>query len=325
MTIDASAEAAFQEAQRIRPRWNEKAPDLDARRDRAQALFVQAAEAGHLGALRELADAGPEGFPFAVTLAKRGETNPLVSALTSGDHDVEVYRGVLAAARAGEPWAQLAVAGVYDLGMADARTGVLVATLPDGFGWLPAAADPEAEARVWVERARAAGWAPAHLFLAFADRFDAPDRALESLKAALASADDLTPEARARGRKLLPRLLDDLDAAWPERIAAWRVLADDDDGEALAWLGDRYRLGDGVEGDVAAARALYERAAAAADVDGCRELARMCEAGVAGPVDEDRARALYEQAAELGADAFSRDRLAGKYGLTWYARGPDER
>lgn len=37
--------------------------------------------------------------------------------------------------------------------------------------------------------------------------------------------------------------------------------------------------------------------------------------------DLPRARELYERAAELGGDAFSRDRLATRFGLSWYARG----
>jgi TPR repeat protein len=64
---------------------------------------------------------------------------------------------------------------------------------------------------------------------------------------------------------------------------------------------------------------MFEQAAAAGAVDGLRELGRMCEKGIAGPVDTARARALYEEAAELFGDAFSRDRLVSAFGLTWYA------
>ncbi|HMV67626.1 MAG TPA: hypothetical protein PKA64_12310, partial [Myxococcota bacterium] len=74
--------------------------------------------------------------------------------------------------------------------------------------------------------------------------------------------------------------------------------------------------------DPASARSWYERAAAAGSVEACRELGRMCEEGIGGAVDEDRARALYEQAAELGGDVYARRRLVERFGLSWYG-GPD--
>lgn len=322
-----SPEALLLEARRIQPRWNEDAPDLDERHARARALFVQAAEAGHFGAIEALAGGGEGCFPWAVRLARAGDVGELVSALTSGDHPVSLAREVLTAADADEPWAQLAVAGVYDLGMENTATGVLVATQPDGFGWLPAAADPRAEARRRAERALAAGpdYAPAALWLAFADRYDAPAQALAFLTVALADLAALPPGSRAQAKKLLPELLEETGAEWDAQFAARRALAASGDAEAQAWLGDRYRTGEGVAADAVAARGYYEPAAAAGDVDACRELGRMCEAGEGGPVDEDRARELYERAAEFGADPFSRDRLAEKFGLAFFARTPDER
>lgn len=316
-------EALFDEARRIQPRWNETGPDVDARHDRAHALMVRAAEAGHLPALEALADGGAGCFPWAVRLARRGDVGPLVSALTSGDHPVELAREVLDAAESDEPWAQLAVAAVYALGMVHVPTGVLIATQPDGFGWLPAVPDPPAEARRRSNRALATGWAPAALRLAFADRLDDPARALASLMVALADSASLLPKDRNRAKALLPLLLEASGADPARTLEVRRTLAAAGDAASQAWLGDRYRRGEGVPVDPAAARALYESAAGAGDVDACRELGHMCETGEGGPIDEARARALYERAAELGADAFARDRLVEKFGLTWYARTPE--
>lgn len=68
----------------------------------------------------------------------------------------------------------------------------------------------------------------------------------------------------------------------------------------------------------AAAVERIARAAEAGHLEAMRSLAQ----GLGGA---ERARTLYEQAAELGNDAFSRDRLAERFGLSGYARGPDER
>lgn len=76
------------------------------------------------------------------------------------------------------------------------------------------------------------------------------------------------------------------------------------------WAQQATEAGDVRVVDRVGARALHERAVFGGDVDGLRELGRMCEEGLGGPVDRDRARALYESAAEVGADPFERRRLA---------------
>lgn len=324
MNEQVTPEELFEQGRTALPSWNDKGPDRETRRADAVALITRAAEAGHAGAMDMLAGplGGEQGFDWAVRLAKMGETRPLGSALTNGDWPVEQPLAVLEAARQGEPWAQLAVGEVYGSGMEDTETGVLVATVDGAYGWLPGVPDPAAEGRVWVERAAAAGWAPASLSLAEDDRFEQPERALAHLREALGGA--LLPEQRSRAARHLPTLLDRCDAPFADRLAAYRDLADRGDGEALSWIADRLRLGDGLPHDVEAARALYERAAEAGAVDASRELGRMFEEGIGGPQDDTRARELYEQAAELGNDSFSRDRLAEKYGLGFYARGPGE-
>jgi TPR repeat protein len=75
--------------------------------------------------------------------------------------------------------------------------------------------------------------------------------------------------------------------------------------------------------DVTRARAMYEAPAADGHVDACRELAKLLEKGRGGPADRERARELYERAAELGADLYSRRRLVKAFGLEWYAPGRD--
>lgn len=322
MVDDPSPEQLFQEGRRLLPSWNDKGPDVEARHERAVATFTRAAEGGHLGAVQMLADGlgGERSIDWAIVLARQGEAGPLVSNLTDGDSPPERCLAVLEAARGGEPWAQHAVGSVYGLGMVDVATGVPTATRDGAYGWLPGVPDPDGEARRWLERAAAAGWAPASLSLAEDDRFEFPERALEHLRVALRGAETLTEQQRARAARHLAKLLDEVEAPLPERIEAWRALVEAGDDDAMAWLGDRYRLGEGVPLDLPRARELYERGAEAGSVDACRELGRMLEEGLGGPADDDRARELYERAAELGADPFSRDRLAEKYGLSWYAR-----
>lgn len=316
-------ELLFQAGRQRLPSWQDKAPRKAQRRAEAIALLRRAAEAGHEAALDLVAGVDSErGFEWAVIAAKRGEPRHLTSRMTMEEHAADGL-AVLEAARAGEPWAMFAVGLVYGMGMEDTETGELVATRDGAWGWLPGVADPEAESVRWIARAADAGSAEAALALATdLHRADDPHAALH--RARQAAAGSLSPKRRARAAALIARLLDELEAPMAERLALYEQLAEAGDDDALVWLGERYRDGDGVARDVTRARALFERAAALASVDGLRELGRMCEAGIGGPADELRARECYEQAAELGADPFSRDRLATRFGLTWYARAADE-
>ncbi|MCK6503573.1 hypothetical protein L6R53_09270 [Myxococcota bacterium] len=320
-------DALYKEGFALLPRWREEGPDLEARRQRAMATLRQAGEAGSLDAavyLASAAETAEERLRWAEAAARVGDARPLSTLVSNGDHPPWCGQRLLAAARDGQPWAQVALAAVYGSGMVFTDTGVEVATVEGAWGWLPAVADPDAEARRWWERAAAAGFAPAHLALAHEDKVEAPQAALDHVRAALA-AGTLHPGHRAQAQGLLLRLLDRLDVALEERIAVRRGLAEAGDGPSATWLGDHHRKGQGLPKDLAAARAWYERGAAQADVDALRELGKLCEKGQGGPKDLDRARALYEQAAELGADRYARDRLVKRFGLQWYARGPGER
>lgn len=317
--METTADALFRQGFSMLPRWGDDGPDADRRHAAALEVITRAAEAGSVEAMEHLAGAAetPEArFSWAVAAAKPGEYGELATLCTNGDNPPWCGERLLEAARAGEPWAALALAAVYGAGLEDAE-GVLVATVDGAWGWLPGVADPEAEARAWRERAAAGGDARAHLALALEGRFDAPDRALASARAAIA-AGGLLPKALRRAGTLLVELLDRVEAPLPERIAAREGLAEGGHAESAAWLGDHHRRGEGVPADLARARAWYERAAAAGDVDGLRELGKLCETGKGGPKDLERARALYEQAAELGGDAYARRRLVKKFGLAWY-------
>lgn len=73
--------------------------------------------------------------------------------------------------------------------------------------------------------------------------------------------------------------------------------------------------------DVIGAPSMYEAPAEGGQVDACRELAKLLEKDRGGPAARERARELYERAAELGADPYSRRRLVKAFGLEWYAPG----
>lgn len=300
------------------PAWGDDGPDADARYAEAVALITRAAEAGHQDAIEQLADGlgGAQALDWAIVLAKAGDVGPLVSILTDSDWPAERLGAVLVAARGGAPWAQLAVGEVYGLGMRDAQG--LVAERDGGWGWLPGVAHPAAEARAWLERAAAAGWAAAALGLAFdLERAD-PGRALAHLRAAMRPDAQLTTKQRRMIPRLLAGLLARSGAPLAECFAAYEALAAAGDADALTWLADHHARGDGVPADMARARALYEAAAAAGHPGASRELGRIFEEGRGVPVDDARAQALYAQAAELGNDTFARERLAEKYGLVWY-------
>ncbi|HNC99137.1 MAG TPA: hypothetical protein PKW90_23585, partial [Myxococcota bacterium] len=173
----------YEEGLTLLPGWTESGPEADARHERGRALILLAAEAGYRPAMVMMAHgmAKEASFSWAVRLAQRGELNELATALTDSDFPVEEQRQVLAAAKTGEPWAQVAVGMVYGNGMQDMATGEMVATQPDGYGWLPAAPDPEKESEKWLEAAADSGWAPALLHLAYHYRLTAPQRAVEAL------------------------------------------------------------------------------------------------------------------------------------------------
>jgi len=312
----------FAEGMRALPVWNDAGADRDERRARAVSLITRAAAAGHIEAMERLARGldSARALDWSIALARLGDASDLVMALTNGSASSERCLGVLDAARLGEPWAELAVGGVYRLGMRSAATQELIATTENGYGWLPATPDPDAEGRSWIERAAARGWAAASLDLASADLAASPAQGLDHMRSALRDGGVLTPKQRKHAMRLHADLLERSNAPIAERIAAREPLADSGDADSIAWLGDRYRLGEGVDRDLARARALYERGVAGNSVDACRELGRMCEEGLGGEPDSSRARELYELAAEQGADAFSRDRLAEKFGLAFYAR-----
>lgn len=317
------AEQLFKEGLALLPTWG--APEDPAATAQGLAMIRQAAQAGYVPAMVALANGRDRGagFAWAVKAAQRGDASALQSALTNRDWPVEGPLGVLAAAQAGEPWAQLAVSRVYTMGMRY-RDGTLVATLPLGFGWLPGVPDPDAEGHRLLEAAAEAGWPPALLYLAIALEQSDPPRALELAARANATWGDLADRDRAFGRSLYLRLLDRTEAPMATRLEAYGALAAAGDMAAQTWLAERYRRGDGVPKDLARARALYEPAADAGEVVACRELAKLLEKGGGGPADRARAQALYEEAAELGADRYSRKRLATAFGLSWYATGGPE-
>jgi TPR repeat protein len=216
-------------------------------------------------------------------------------------------------ARAGEPWALLALGSIYGMGMCYADTGVNVATVDGAYGWLPAVKDPDAEGLLLKRRAAEAGFAPASFTLAL-DKSHTAAEAPAHVQAALAG--ELPPKHRTRAQKLVGELLERVEAPIEEQLAVRRNLAEAGDSASAAWIGDCYRRGNGVPKDLAEARRWYERAGG--EVSALRELGKLWEKGQGGPKDLDRARALYEEAAELGADPWCRKRLAEKFGLTWY-------
>jgi TPR repeat protein len=73
-------------------------------------------------------------------------------------------------------------------------------------------------------------------------------------------------DARGAAAQLMT-LLDRTCAPATERLEAYRRAAALDHGEAMQRLGDAYRLGDGVERDLAQARGWYLRAAKARATD----------------------------------------------------------
>lgn len=311
----------FRQAYHRLPGWKDNGPDRQERYAAAMASIREAAAAGSLEACGHLASAEEdvEGrWRWALQAAEAGDVRAM-SGLVTDDDGPEVGGRVLAAAKAGVAWAQLVLASVYGNGMEDTATGVTVATQDGGYGWLPGVPDPEAEAVRWRDAAIAQGFAPAWLDQAHDQKVEDPEAAYRSVSQALAG--ELVPRLRKQAEMLAAKLADALDLASPAEVARRRALADGGDGASLSWLGDRLRRGDDGPVDLPGARALYERAVAEADVDGLRELGRMCEEGLGGPVDRDRARALYESAAELGADPFARQRLAEGWGLAWYAEG----
>lgn len=296
----ASADELFQQGMRLLPPWNYEGDDRDERFAAGVSVIREAAEAGSLDAADYLAHGGAdddERMRWSRLLADMGETGPLTSHLTDSDR-ATMGALVLAAGRSGEAWAMLALSDVYGMGMENGD-GVNVATLDGSYGWMPAVPDPDAEARRWLELAVAAGFGPAQLRLAGDVRAGEPARALELVEAGLAS-EPLHPLVRQRAERLRATLMDELGLSMEEDMA---------DIEAT---------------DPVRARALYAQAAAEADVDALRELGRMCEEGIGGPVDLDAAKEHYEQAAEFGADHYARTRLVERWGLDWYAVGPDE-
>lgn len=322
MSETDAAEALFVEGRAAMPSWGEPDPG-DVRLQRALGLLREAATLGHLGAMEMLAH-GSEGErpgEWSLALARRGDTGPLVSNLVNADFPPSFGLGVLAAARAGEPWAMLAVGRVYGMGMRYADSGIAVATQDGGWGWLPGVPDPDAEAAVWTGRARDTGWAPAVLHAAGERRLDDPAAAYALVCEALRGATALVPKDLAYARRLCAELADRVGVPIADRIALWSGLAEAGDVDAMARLGDCRRKGEGGPKDLVAARAWYARAAAGGSVAGCRELGKMLEKGQGGPRDEAGAIAQYQSAAELGADRYSRERLAKRFGQEWYAPG----
>ncbi|KAI9020347.1 hypothetical protein DFJ74DRAFT_672909 [Hyaloraphidium curvatum] len=257
-------------------------------------------------------------FESAKAAARAGERGDLVSILTDSQYPAEFGKSVLADAKNGEPWAQVAVGAVYDLGMAD-REGTLVATKPESWGWLPGVEDPAAEGRAWMEKAAESGWAPAAIDFGLNLRFEEPDLGLVWLKKGLEKEGELSKKTAKMARKWVARLLEDADAPWEEQFAVRTQLADGGDEESVKWFGDRYRLGEGVEADLEKAKELYEKAAGAGSPGASTELAKMLE-----DVDDARAKELYEFAAEMAGDRYARTRLADKYGEEFYRVGEDE-
>lgn len=320
-----SADQLYRQGMDLLPGWNDEGPDADARFEAALVVITQAAEAGSLEGADYLAmgaSTHAERMRWCRVLADTGDFGALTSHLTDGDRP-EVGAEVLAAARAGEAWAMTALGYVYAMGMVNGD-GVDMATVEGSYGWLPAVADPAAEARRWTELAAATGFVPARMRML--DRFglDTAAEALAEVQVVLADP-RLHPAIRDRAEARLTELLEIVGADPADQVAEHERQAADGNPAAMVWLADRLVAGaPGVVTDPARARGLYAQAADAGEVAAMRELGRMCEEGLGGPVDLEAARSHYEQAAELGADRFARTRLVERWGLGWYALGPDE-
>ncbi len=317
------AAALFQKGSQLLPAWNAP-PDPD-RQAEARAVIEAAAHEGHVPAMDFLSiDGDPMvAFEWACRTARKGHMSDLVSSLTSGDWPAETSILVWNAAHAEESWAQVVIGCVYRLGM-QYEDGVLVATEANAYGWLPGVPDPDAEGLKWLERAALSGWPPALLWLAIALQTDDSLRALELITRAAGSYTTVIETVQASVRVVHMDLLERASAPLDQQIAAFRTYADGGDMDAMTWMADRYRLGEGLQQDLIVARSLYVAAAEKGQLAACRELGLMFESGLGGPMDRERARHFFEQAAELGADPVARQRLVEGFGLDWYAPGPDE-
>jgi TPR repeat protein len=87
----------------------------------------------------------------------------------------------------------------------------------------------------------------------------------------------------------------------PEAIGAWRKASDKGSTSAMVELGVLYGTGAGVAKDEAAARKLFERAAAAGNPRGVTNLAAL--GGASASTDPARARELLSKSAETNAEA----------------------
>jgi len=314
----ADAQSLFEEAGRTRPVFRDPDPETVAvRQARALALYEQAAELGHIEAMRVVAEwfggIGDEQrqFDWCVRLAKLGEPRSMQRVL--GHLPDEFGRQLREAADAGEAWAQDVVGYLYAMALPPpASTG------------LPAVENWKDEAARWQTLAANQGWAPAQLALARSLSTKDPRAGLALAQKGLAAIEKY-PGISLRGAfRDLVVLLGLTKAPMSEQLRAHERAAELDDGEAMTWLGDRYRLGEGVARDPVKARAWYERATKGKgdrQGDAWRELGKMFEAGEGGPPDEEKARQCYENAADLSYDAFARRKLATKYGQTKWASG----
>lgn len=332
-----SAEDLFAEALRVQPSWQEDPddddPSVQQRYAQAVHLFTLSAQQGHPQALKLLAQgmAGSESIKWAIQLAKEhGDGSALNSLLTDGRDDTPpaALKGVLESARQGEPWAQLAVGNVYGLGMQDTNTGEAIAKKEMSYGWMPGVQDPEAESEKWINLAAEAGWPAALIAVAQNEKRRDPKRALELLKRIPEDAEGLDSKYKKLVGKWTAQLLQETGAPLPDIIAQHEKLVNEyNDDDSCAWLGDLYRRGSDSDGKVAVeidldkARSYYSKGVELGSVDSMRELAKMLE--LEG--EDERAQELYENAAELAGDGYSRDRLAEKYGLEWYARTEEEK
>ncbi len=310
------AEALFEEGQRALPAWNEADKATRARRlAEGIAILERAFALGHHEAGRVIAGLLQfndivAGYRWAIDLAKLGDEDKLISILGDANLPVVLGREVVDAATRGEPWAQTTVARLY----VHAAGGL---SLREEIGL--EAGEPAKRGRVWMERAVKQAWPSAQWLLAItlAEEDEDGGRAIDLAREA-AREGAANRHFVAHALALWLQLLDDAGRPPVETVPARTRLAESGHSISMVWLGDRYRLGEGVAQSFERAREWYERAGEKGEAAAYRELGKMYESGAGVGVDDDKARAMYESAAEMGADAYARKRLVEKYGLTWY-------
>lgn len=301
-------EKLYEEGLAALPKWNE--PQGRARSDkiaRGIAVLEEAFALGHVRAGNTIAGLLQfidmrACFDWAVKLAEHADEDRLATLLREEGLPDDLGKQTLEWAEAGKPWAETALGIVY----LNAAGGVA----PKASLGLDLT-KPDSKAEAWYRRAAGRGWPSAQWRLALRLERTKPKEALTLLRAARTTKNE---ELCRHVTKAYVQLAEREKVDIREITAGRQVLADAGDAESMAWLGDRHREA----GRHAEAIVMYEGAAEKGDAGAFRELAKMYEAGIGVGADDDRARELYESAAEMGADAFALKKLRSKYKLAFY-------